>query len=85
LIFTQASLSCLELNPTALLSKRAWIITRPDVEKALVLWVIHMEQKCETVTGAMLIAKCAKFEEHMDVPEDERLQSDGWVQKFLWV
>lgn len=30
-------------NPTALNSKRARIVTRPDVEKALFLWVKHMD------------------------------------------
>lgn len=58
-------------------------MTRPDVEKALVLWVAHMEQKHETVTGSMLVAKRVKFEDALNVPEDERLQSGGWVQKFL--
>jgi Tc5 transposase DNA-binding domain len=96
LIFTQSLLSRhitakgrsndqarLSSNPTALSGKRARIVTRPDVEKALVLWVGHMEQKRETVTGPMLMAKRAKFEEAMDIPEDERLKSGGWVQNFL--
>ena len=42
-------------NSTALSSKRARIVTRPDVERALVLWVHHMlETKKETVSGPML-------------------------------
>ncbi|KAJ8580270.1 hypothetical protein M405DRAFT_753463 [Rhizopogon salebrosus TDB-379] len=96
LIFTQSSLSRhispqgrdkdqarLVSNPTALSGKKARIVTRPDVEKALVLWVGHMEQKRETVTGPMLVEKRARFEEAMDIPENERLNSSGWVQKFL--
>lgn len=71
-------------TPTALSSKCAQIVTQPDVEEALRLWVQHMEQKWETVTGAMLIEKCAQFEDALNVPEQERLRSEGWVQKFLW-
>jgi hypothetical protein len=69
-------------NPTALSGKRAQVVTRPDVEKALVLWVKHIKEKWEHVTSAMLVAKQGKFEDLMDVPEEERLRSDGWVQKF---
>src|SRR5260370_25150963 len=75
LIFDQGSLSChltkkgrqhdqekLAATPTALSSKRAHIVTRPHVQKALRLEVEHMEQKCETVTGAMLVKKQPRFE-----------------------
>jgi len=86
LIFDQASLSHhltkkgrqkdqekLAATPTALSAKKARIVTRPDVEKALRLWVEHMEQRRETVTGAMLVEKRARFEDKLDVPENERL------------
>lgn len=69
-------------TPTALSSKRLRIVTRPDVEKALWLWVKHMESKRETVSGPMLEAKRAKFEKEMDVPEAERMKSAGWIPKF---
>jgi hypothetical protein len=49
--------SQLATNPTALSGKKAWIVTCPDVERALVLWVKHMEEKLEHVTGVMLVAK----------------------------
>jgi hypothetical protein len=75
LIFTQSSLSrhlskkgreedqAKSLStPVALSTKRARIVTRPDVEKALVLWVKHMEEKGETVSGPMLVAKREKYE-----------------------
>jgi hypothetical protein len=58
LIFNQSSLSRhlskkgreedqarLASNPTALSGKRPRVVTRPDVEMALVLWVKHMEEK----------------------------------------
>ena len=68
LIFTQSTLprkmknrteleTRTEANPSALSSKRARVVTRPDVERALILWVKHMEEKGETVNGPMLREK----------------------------
>ena len=73
--------SRLAANPTALLGKKAWIVTWPDGERALVLWVKHMEEKLEHVTRAMLVAKQAKFEDKLG-----QLKSNGWVQGFckMW-
>ena len=95
LIFSQSALSrhlskkgCeedqsrLAANQTALSGKRAQIITCTDVERALILWVNHMEEKLEHVTGAMLVAKRAKFEDQLGVPDVEQLKSNGWVQGF---
>ncbi|KLO10496.1 DDE-domain-containing protein [Schizopora paradoxa] len=93
LVFTQGTLSRkikkraeleerVNSTPTALDSKRPRVVTRPDVEEALVLWVRHMEQKGETVSGKMLVEKRKRFEERMEIPEAQRLQGEGWVQKF---
>jgi len=65
LIFDQSTLSCklrecpkmeahIHDNPTSLSSKWPYIVTCPQVECALVLWVQHMENIGETVTGPML-------------------------------
>ncbi|KAG1818353.1 hypothetical protein DFJ58DRAFT_673379 [Suillus subalutaceus] len=56
-------------NPSALSSKWPRIVTRPDVEHALILWVRvrHMENRCETVTGPMLREKRKRFEDKFDV------------------
>ena len=44
----------------------------PYVNKCLVLWVKHMEEeRKETVNGAMLMAKCKKFENALKVLEKE--------------
>ena len=43
----------------------------PDVEKCLVLWVKYMEERKKTVNGAMLMAKCKKFENALKVLEKE--------------
>ena len=93
LIFTQCTLSRkmksredLERrvisHPNALSSKRPRVVTRPDVERALVLWMRHIEEKGESVTGPMLKAKRLKFEEEFNVPEEERLSADGWIVPF---
>jgi Tc5 transposase DNA-binding domain len=58
--------------------KHLHVVTRPDVERALVLWVRHMEEEeKESVTGPMLKAKWLKFEEAFNVPEAEHLSGDG--------
>ena len=93
LIFTQSTLSRkmknrteletrTEANPSALLSKCARVVTRPDVERALILWVKHMEEKGETVNGPMLREKRRRFEGEFNVPENERLSGEGWVASF---
>ncbi|KIJ48341.1 hypothetical protein M422DRAFT_162554 [Sphaerobolus stellatus SS14] len=91
--FTQSTLSCklkdrqtlqkrIDDNPNALSSKRARIVTRPDVDRSLYLWLKHMEEKGEIVNGPMLVAKRARFEAALDVPEAERLTGDGWLKSF---
>ncbi|KAI5995862.1 hypothetical protein EDD15DRAFT_2124923, partial [Pisolithus albus] len=89
LIFDQSTLSCklrdrqkLEARiheyPNALSMKRQHIVTRPDVERALYLWIKHMEAKHESINGAMLVAKRRKFEDDsIGVPTEERLEGDG--------
>lgn len=61
----------------ALSTKQPQIITCPDVEKALALWVQDMEEWEESVTGPMLKSKHAKFENEFDMPEQECLHGDG--------
>jgi Tc5 transposase DNA-binding domain len=68
--------------PTALSQKRQRIVTRPDVERSLLLWVRHMEDKNETVSGPMLKEKRARIEEALNVPDAERLKGEGWVANF---
>ena len=93
LIFNQCTLSrkmksweelekCVTSHPNALSLKCPHVITRPDVERALILWVRHMEEKGETVNGPMLKAKWLKFEEQFDVPEVECLTAEGWIAPF---
>ena len=69
-------------KPTALFSKCLRIVTRPDVECALVIWLRSMEKKREVVTGAMLAEKQRQFEKEFGVPEIECLSGDSWVQSF---
>ena len=72
----------LNSNPTALSQKQVWVVTWLDVEEALILWVKHMEEKEEHVSGLMLLAKWRKFEDALQVPLNEQLESDGWLASF---
>ena len=96
LIFTQSTLSRklqhrsemearVSSNANALSSKRPRVVTRLDVDRALFLWVQHMEWKREVINSAMLVAKQAVFEDKFDVPENERLTGLGWIQSFCQV
>jgi hypothetical protein len=69
-------------NPNALSSKRPRVVTRPDVERALVLWFQGMEKKGETITGPMLQTKRQMFEEKLRVPDEQRMSGDGWIASF---
>ena len=93
LLFDQGSLSRnlrkrtqreaeVEENPAALSSKRARIVTRPDVDQALWMWVKDRMSKSRTVSGPELSEKRKIFEEKFQVPEAERLSETGWQQAF---
>jgi hypothetical protein len=49
-------------EPNILSMKRARVVTSPEVDKALGLWVQDMEQKRRTVTGPMLVEQRKQFE-----------------------
>src|SRR6266404_2859219 len=81
LFFTQLTLSrklqersdleaCAQDNPSALHLKCPRVVTRPDIERALFLWVKHMEAKGEEVNGPMLKEKCSRFEELFNVHQE---------------
>jgi hypothetical protein len=63
-------------------AKRQRVVTAPEVEQALILWVRHMESKDETVSGKMLIEKRKIFEDRLGIPEERRLDGPGWVHSF---
>ena len=69
-------------NPAALSSKRARVVTRPDVDRALWMWVQDRMSKSRTVSGPELSEKRKIFEEKFEVPETERLSGTGWQQAF---
>jgi hypothetical protein len=41
-----------------------------------------MEEKRETVNGKMLVEKRKRFEKEFNVPENEQLEGESWVQSF---
>lgn len=63
-------------------TKRARIVTCPEVERALLLWFRAMEERGESPTGAMLVEKRRRFEIAMDIPPERRLSGEGWVASF---
>ncbi|KAF5364479.1 hypothetical protein D9758_010645 [Tetrapyrgos nigripes] len=73
---------CAQSHPDALSGKQARIVTRPDVEKCLILWVEDMECRGETVSGPMLVEKRQRIEEMLEVPDEQRLTGTGWITSF---
>ena len=69
-------------NPAALSSKRARVVTRPDVDRALWMWVQDRMSKSRAVSGPVLSEKRRIFEEKFQVPDAERLSETGWLQAF---
>jgi hypothetical protein len=69
-------------NPNALSGKRARVVTSPEVERALFLWVMSMEAKGESPNGPMLKEKRKRFEERFEIPDNQRLKGDGWIFPF---
>ncbi|KAJ3979904.1 hypothetical protein F5890DRAFT_1420612, partial [Lentinula detonsa] len=65
-------------NPTALSLKKARVVTEPEVERALYLWVRHLNiEKGELASGPMLQVKRAAFEEALGIPNERRLTGKG--------
>jgi hypothetical protein len=52
------------------------------MEQALVLWISHMNERGETVTGPMLQEKRRRFEHLFDIPKEQQLTGDGWLALF---
>ena len=65
-----------EAYPNALSSKWEQVVTQPDIENALYLWVHHMEENGETANGPMLREKRSHFKKLFNVPEGECLNGD---------
>ena len=66
----------------AVSTKCECIVTHPDVDWALYLWVKSMEAESEVVTGSMLCTKWRFFEQELGVPEEVQLQGMGWLASF---
>ena len=68
--------------PNAVLTRHEHIVTHPDVDWALYLWVKSMEAKSKVVTGSMLCTKSRFFEQELRVPEEVWLQGAGWLASY---
>ena len=58
-------------NLAALSSKWVYIVTHPDVDQALWMWVHDHMSKNQMVSGPELSAKRRIFEDKFEVPEEE--------------
>lgn len=58
------------------------VVTCPEVDQALRLWQQDMQNKGEVVTGPMLVEKRKRFEELLNVSEEDRLTGVGWLTSF---
>ena len=72
-------------TPMALSSKCVQVVTHPDVERALVLWIQHIEEMGKTYTGDMLQVKRKRFEILLQVPKDQQLSGKGWISPFCTI
>lgn len=68
--------------PNAASTKCEHIVTCPDDDWALYLWVKSMEAKGEIVSGSVLCTKRGFFEQELGVPEEVQLQGEGWLALF---
>ena len=68
--------------PNAVSTRCEHIVTHPDVDQALYLWVKSMEAKSEVVMGSMLCTKQRFFEQELRVPKEVWLQGAGWLASF---
>ena len=66
----------------AVSTKCQCIVTHPEVNWALYLWLKSMEAKSEVVTGNMLCTKWRFFEQELRVPEEAQLQGEGCVKSL---
>ena len=77
-IMTQA-----KATPSGLDMKKPHQVVSPEVERALYLWVQHLnDKKGEVASGPMLYEKKAEFEKALNIPEEECLTGKGWILPF---
>ena len=68
------------MTPTSLSAKRPRISQHPQLDEALLFWVLQCESRRVAVTGSLIKAKAKKFSEQMGITEREF--SNGWLQRF---
>ena len=64
--------------------KRARCVKSPEIEDALVLWVLQCEQRSIPINMPLIQQQAKKFAQKLNLPEDKQLlYSIGWCQKFM--
>ncbi|KAI0994996.1 hypothetical protein K3495_g13185 [Podosphaera aphanis] len=69
-----------EMTPPSLFAKRPRISQHPQLDEALLFWVLQCESRRVAVTGSLIKAKAKKFSEQLGITEREF--SNGWLQRF---
>ncbi|KAI0996135.1 hypothetical protein K3495_g12046 [Podosphaera aphanis] len=69
-----------EMTPASFSAKRPRISQHPQLDEALLFWVLQCESRRVAVTGSLIKAKAKKFSEQLGITEREF--SNGWLQRF---
>ncbi|KAI1002593.1 hypothetical protein K3495_g5607 [Podosphaera aphanis] len=69
-----------EMTPTSLSAKRPRISQHPQLDEALLFWVLQCESRKVAVTSSLIKAKAKKFSEQLGITEREF--SKGCLQRF---
>ena len=69
-----------KITPTSFSAKRTGISQHPQLDEALLFWVLQCESRRVAVTGSLIKAKAKKFSEQLGITEREF--SNGWLQRF---
>ena len=64
--------------------KRARLVKHPEIESALVEWILQCQHNGARITGDLICEKAKRFSELRGIPEDDHLSfSNGWLSAFL--
>ena len=69
-----------EMTPTSLSAKRPRISQHPQLDEALLFWVLQCESRRVAVTGSLTKAKAKKISKQLGITEREF--SNGRLQRF---
>jgi hypothetical protein len=68
-----------EAIPNGANLKRNSVTLCPEVDHALRLWFMSMQLRKEVICGDMIVEKRHQIEDILDIPDNKRPKSDGWL------